>query len=196
MELLLVRHAEATADARGRCYGRLDVELSAEGRAQSRRLAGKLSREHVDVVVSSSLMRARATAEAIADLHGLDVTVLDDLRELDFGDLEGRTYEEISAMWPEIFERWMHSPSTVRFPNGESYADLRRRAARAITALSANHDGLRVVAVTHGGVVRAVLADALGLRGEDLFRLAIDTSSVTRLHWLNGEILVRKVNST
>jgi alpha-ribazole phosphatase len=194
VELVLVRHAEPTEDVRGRCYGRLDVELSESGREQCRRLATHLSSEPVAAVVCSPRLRACDTAGAIAEPHGLPVTVLDPLRELDFGELEGRTYDEIAASRPELFARWMTEPTIVRFPGGEGYADLHARAADAVARLRATYDGRIVVAVTHGGVVRAVLAEALGMPHDRIFRLAVDTASITRVLWREGVAIVRCVN--
>ena len=194
MELVLVRHPEPTDDARGRCYGRLDVELSESGRTQSRQLAAHLCGEPVSAIVCSPRLRARDTADAIAEPHGLPVIVLDQLSELDFGELEGRTYEEIAASRPELYEQWMTEPTTVRFPGGESYADLHARVADAVAQLRATYDGRMVVAVTHGGVVRAVLAEALGTPHDRIFRLAVDTASITRVSWREGVALVRCVN--
>lgn len=194
MELLLVRHAEPTEDARGRCYGRLDIELSESGREQCRRLAAQLSGEPVAAIVCSPRLRARDTADAIAEPHRLPVTVLDQLRELDFGELEGRTYEEIAASRPELYERWMTEPTTLRFPGGEGYADLHARVADAVAQLRATYDGRVVVAVTHGGVVRAVLAEALGMPHDRIFRLAVDTASITRVEWCEGVAVVRSFN--
>jgi alpha-ribazole phosphatase len=194
VELVLVRHAEPTEDARGRCYGRLDVALSKSGREQCRRLAAHLSDEPVAAIVCSPRLRARDTADAIAEPHGLPVTVLDQLRELDFGELEGRTYDEIAACRPELYERWMTEPTTLRFPGGEGYADLHARVIDAVAQLRATHDGRMVVAVTHGGVVRAVLADALGMSHDRIFRLAVDPASITRVEWSDGVAVVRSVN--
>lgn len=194
MELLLVRHAEPTEDARGRCYGRLDIELSESGREQCRRLAAQLSGEPVAAIVCSPRLRARDTADAIAEPHRLPVTVLDQLRELDFGELEGRTYEEIAASRPELYERWMTEPTTLRFPGGEGYADLHARVADAVAQLRATYDDRMVVAVTHGGVVRAVLAEALGMPHDRIFRLAVDTASITRVEWCEGVAVVRSFN--
>jgi alpha-ribazole phosphatase len=194
VELVLVRHAEPTDDARGRCYGRLDVELSESGREQCRRLAAHLSGEPVAAIVCSPRLRARDTADAIAKPHSLPVTVLDPLRELDFGELEGRTYEEIAASRPELYEQWMTRPTTVRFPGGEGYTDLHARAADAVARLRATYDGRTVVAVTHGGVVRAVLAEALGMPHDRIFGLAVDTASITRVLWYEGVAIVRCLN--
>ena len=194
MELVLVRHAEPADDARGRCYGRLDVGLSDSGWDQCMRLAAHLAGEPLAAVVCSPLLRARDTAGAIAKPHGLSVVVLDQLRELDFGELEGRTYSEIASSRPELYEQWMTAPTTVRFPGGERYADLRARVVDAVEGLRATYAGRRVVVVTHGGVVRAVLAEALGIPHDRIFRLAVDTASITRVEWCDGVAVVRNVN--
>jgi alpha-ribazole phosphatase len=194
MRLSLVRHAETTEDARRRCYGRLDVGLSALGRMQCERLAERFRHEPVGAVVASPAIRARETATAIAAPHGLAVGIAESLRELDFGELEGRRYDEIAESDPELYERWMSAPTTVRFPGGESYADLEARAADAIAMLARERAGGRVVVVTHGGVVRAVLRSVLGFPAEHVFRIAVDPASVTTLEWVEGEPIVRELN--
>jgi alpha-ribazole phosphatase len=194
MRLALVRHAETAEDARGRCYGRLDVGLSPHGRLQCSTLAAAFRREAVDAVVASPAVRAQETAAAIAAPHGLDVDVVESLRELDFGELEGRRYDEIAESDPELFERWMTAPTTVHFPGGESYADLEARASEGIAALAGRPGSRLVVVVTHGGVIRAVLRSLLGFPPEHVFRLAVDPASVTTLEWADGEPIVRELN--
>ena len=194
MRLALVRHAEAAEDARGRCYGRLDVGLSAVGRVQCAALAERFRGEPVGAVVTSPALRARETAEAIAAPHGLDVQVVASLRELDFGDLEGRAYDEIAVSDPELYERWMTASTTLRFPGGESFADLQERVDAGIDELVQGHRDELVVVATHGGVVRAVLRSVLELPAERIFRIAVEPASVTTLDWLDGEPIVRAVN--
>jgi alpha-ribazole phosphatase len=193
MRLSLVRHAETAEDVRGRCYGRLDVSLSAAGRTQCSALAESFRHESVGAVVASPAVRARETAAAIAAPHGLGVEVVDSLRELDFGALEGRSYDEIAETDPELFERWMTAPTTVHFPGGESYAELEARASEWIAALAGRRSRL-VVVVTHGGVIRAVLRSVLGFPPEHVFRLAVDPGSVTTIEWVDGEPIVRELN--
>jgi alpha-ribazole phosphatase len=196
VELVLVRHAEAADEARGRCYGRLDVGLSAAGRTQCGGLAATLASLRVDAVVSSPLRRARDTASVIAEPHGLRVQVRDGLGELDFGEVEGMTYDEIAASRPQLYAQWMSAPTTVVFPGGESYAELQARVAEAVSALRDDFDGRTVVAVTHGGPIRAVLVDILGLPADRMFRVAVDTGSITRLAWQGDIPIVRCVNAT
>jgi alpha-ribazole phosphatase len=195
MELLLVRHAEVARNARGRCFGRLDVLLSDEGREQARALAARLSHEAVAAVVSSPRVRARDTATAIAEPHGLAVSTLDELSELDFGALEGLTYDEIAATWPELYEQWMTQPTAVEFTEGERFADLQVRAAEAVARLRESYEGRIVVAVTHAGVVRTIVAAALGMPEDRIFRLSVDPASITHVSWSEGgDSLVRSVN--
>ena len=194
MRLVLVRHAETETSARGRCYGSLDVGLSATGREQCGSLGRVLATERIGAVVSSPRIRATETASAIAEPHALEVRVDTGLCELDFGELEGRTYDDIAASLPELYAKWMTHPTRVRFPGGECYADLQARALHVVSSLLGGFRGRTVVAVTHGGVVRAVLSDVLGIPEEKLFRTSIDPGSLTIVEWLGDEPLVRCVN--
>jgi alpha-ribazole phosphatase/probable phosphoglycerate mutase len=195
VQIAFVRHAEASEDVRGRCYGSLDVGLSARGRLQASRLGDALAAEPVRRVLSSARVRARLTAEALAEPHGLPVELDERLCELDFGILEGAAYDEIAATRPDLYARWMTDPTAVVFPGGEGYEDLRRRATAALDdILSASVPTSLVVVVTHGGVIRALLADVLRLPRQHVFRIAVDPCSVTRVGWLEGEPTVLGVN--
>jgi broad specificity phosphatase PhoE len=185
--LLLIRHGRPVDEARGRCYGRLDVGLSPEGLVEAAVLGRALT---AATVVSSPARRAFETAAALGEPE-VDAR----LRELDFGELEGRTYEEIERERPELFAAWMRTPTEVRFPGGEGFEDLRRRAAAAAAELRARHDGGTVAVVTHGGVVRALLADALGLPSAAIFRLDVGYARVSVVDWFDGDApVVRLVN--
>jgi broad specificity phosphatase PhoE len=116
------------------------------------------------------------------------------LCELDFGELEGRTYDEIAAERPELYRAWMETPTEVEFPGGESYARLRTRVMAAVDELRARHDGETVAAVTHGGVIRAVLGHVLRMPDEAIFRLEQRYLGVSVVEWLDGFPLVRQVN--
>lgn len=194
MELVLVRHAQVSDEALGRCYGRLDFDLSEAGQTQCRRLAVALAGSPVAAVVSSPRGRAHLTAAAIAEPHGLPVLVVDDLRELDFGELEGESYDEIAASRPELYRQWMADPTAVRFPGGEAYSNLEARVGETVYRLRRTYHGRTVIAITHAGAIRAVLAEALGLPRDRIFSLDVDTGSVSRVEWRDGVAVVRSVN--
>jgi broad specificity phosphatase PhoE len=190
--LILIRHVEPVEDARGLCYGSLDFGLSPAGHEHAGRIARALAGVDYGAVHTSPRLRARETAEPVAAARGIDVAVDDDLREIDFGDFEGRSYEEIEAAEPELYRAWMESPTTVRFPGGEGYADVRVRALRAFERIRTVHPC--AVVVTHGGVIRAGLAEWLGMPAEAIFRLGQSYGGITVVDWLEGVPLVRVMN--
>ena len=192
--LLLIRHAQPREDeSRGRCYGRLDVELDDDGRRAAVGLAHALRDVALDAVYTSPRRRALETARPLANAHGLEPFVDERLAELDFGELEGRTYDEIAATEPELYRAWMDAPTTVQFPGGDSYAKLRTRALAAVTEIRAAAAATAAV-VTHGGVVRAILADCLQMPDAAIFALAQDYCGVSVVDWFGDTPLVRVVN--
>jgi alpha-ribazole phosphatase len=190
--LVLLRHTEPEEDAHGRCYGTLDVGLSPAGHAHARRLADELADLTLDAVYASPRRRALDTAAPIAASHGLQPAADERLRELDFGELEGRTYEDIAASLPDLYAAWMTAPTTVRFPGGESYADLRERAVAACDEIRRRH--AHALVVTHGGVARAVLAASLGMPAEAIFRLDQSYGGLSIVEWIDETPVVRLVN--
>ncbi len=192
---LLVRHAEADRAFRGRCYGSLDVELSAGGRRQAGELAAALAETPFAAAYSSPLSRALETAAAIAAGRGLEPAVDQRLREIDFGELEGLSYDEIRTARPELYRKWMEAPASVRFPGGESFADLRSRVLAAVGSIRQRHPGEAVVVVAHGGVVRVVLADVLGLTDGAAFRLDQTYGGLSVVDWVGEAPVVRAVNA-
>lgn len=193
--LVLVRHAETEVSARGRCYGSLDVELSPAGRRQAVGLGEALRALPLAAVYTSPLRRALDTATAVASAQGLEPLPHNGLRELDFGELEGLTYESIEAERPELYRSWMERPAAVRFPGGESFADLRSRVLATVAGIRERHEGETVAMVAHGGVARVVLAEALGLADDSLFRLDQSCGGVSIVDWVEGTPVVRLVNA-
>jgi alpha-ribazole phosphatase len=192
--VVLVRHAETDASAQGRCYGRLDVGLSPEGRRRSRELGAALAATPLAAVYSSPLSRALETAAAVASPQGLVSVVDERLREIDFGELEGLTYDEIRGRWAALYGEWMERPTQVVFPGGEGFADLRRRVLAALAEIRGRHEGDAVAVVAHGGVVRVVLADVLEPADGAIFRFGLDFGGVTVVDWLDGAPVVRALN--
>ena len=193
--LLLCRHGEPDRSVRGRICGSLDVGLSPRGRRQADRLAAALGSSRLEVVYTSPLRRALDTARPVGAEHGLAPVPLAELREIDFGTLEGLTHDEAAATHPEVYRGWMKEPARVRFPGGESYADVHARAVGALAGILGRHDGGTVAVVAHGGVIRAVLAFCLQMRPEAAFRLDQRYAGVNVVEWLDGVPLVRLLNA-
>ena len=190
--LVLIRHAEPDEAALGRSYGRLDVPLSPAGHDHARAIADALAEVRLDAVVASPLRRALDTAAPLAHARNLEPIVHEGLRELSFGAVEGATYDEIEREHPELFESWMNDPTGTRFPQGESFPDLRERALAAAAEIRSEHESAAIVA--HGGVTRTILAAALEMPDHAIFRLDQPFGAISIVDWLDGSAVVRGVN--
>lgn len=167
LRLLLIRHGEPEASARGLCYGKLDMGLSAKGHAQMARLAEALASVTIDAFYASPRRRA---LESVENLRGKPI-VEPRLAEIDFGELEGLTYDEVAERYPRIYEEWMRVPTKVHFPGGESFKQMRRRVLQAVSEIREARKEQTVAIVSHGGVNRIVLAHALGVEASMIFRM-------------------------
>lgn len=162
--LLLARHGETDPNREGRVQGGgIDAPLNATGRAQAQRLAQALRHEPLRAVYASPLRRARQTAEVVAAAHGLDVTTVPELAEMRFGAFEGRSHAEpdVAAALAEVYARWAAGDLDHAVPGGESPRAVAARAVPALERLAAAHPGETVFVVTHGRLLRIVLATVL-----------------------------------
>ena len=192
--LWLIRHPEPEAGAEGLCYGSLDWNLSERGLLQARAIAGALRKELLAAIYTSPRRRCTQAAEILAAGYTCPVETLEPLRELDFGEFEGRRYEEIEESHPALYRQWMESPTGVQFPGGESFAAMRVRVLAAAAALRARHEDESIALVTHGGVIRIILADALGIPPEHIFRLAQRYAAINLVRYFGDAPLVELVN--
>lgn len=192
---VLVRHTQPKEEARGRCYGTLDVGLSTHGQQHAQLLARTLDRIPLAAIYTSPRQRAMETAAPLAAVHGLAPIVDDALSEIDFGAFEGRSYEDIERSHPELYRQWMETPTLVQFPGGESYAALRVRALAAMEAIRVRHDRGTVAVVSHGGVLRAMLAECLSIPHEAIFRIDQSYGAISIVDWIDTVPLVRLLNA-
>lgn len=160
--LWLVRHGQSVWNASGRWQGQADPPLSQLGHHQAALLADRLIKVGPAAIYASDLQRAAQTAGPLAEALGLTVEPRAELREIDIGGWAGKTFDEIVAAFPEEVAAW-HAGEDVARGGGEYFADLTRRAVGFVDELATRHDGDDVVAVTHGGWIRAVLCHVLGV---------------------------------
>jgi broad specificity phosphatase PhoE len=159
--ILLARHGESDWNHTKRWQGHADRPLTEKGRGQAQTLAAKLEDTEIDAVYSSDLQRARETAEIVAASKGLTVEVLPDLREVDVGSWSGLNRAEAEARFPDAYRRWVDGGEG--WEDGETYEQLGARVLRAVHEIADRHSGQRVLAVAHGGSIRAIHAAAIGV---------------------------------
>lgn len=160
-ELILARHGETEWNRAGRFQGHADPPLNDLGRAQASGLAVELGSGRITALSSSPLRRALETAETIGAALGLAPVTLEALREVDVGSWQGLTRAEVEARFPEQYRRWLDHEQG--WDDGETYEEMGARVVPALQELARRHPGERVLAVTHGGPIRAALAFAEGI---------------------------------
>lgn len=200
--VLLVRHGRTSANATGVLAGRSPgVELDEVGQKQAEEAGRRLAGIPLRALVTSPLERCRQTAAALAASRsdGLEVAAEEGLIECGYGDWTGRPLKELSKdkLWKQVQQQ----PSAVRFPHGESMTEMSARAIGSIRSwderLNDEHGENAVwVAVSHGDVIKAILADALGMHLDSFQRILVDPASVSIIRYTALRPYVIKVNST
>jgi probable phosphomutase (TIGR03848 family) len=198
--LFLVRHGRSSANAGGILAGRSDgVELDDKGREQAGTVAVRLGGVPLVAAAVSPILRCRQTAELIlADRPGVRSTIEARLTECDYGDWTGRTLTELAG--EELWKTVQQQPSAAVFPGGEAMTALSARAVAATRdwdrQIAAEH-GERAawLAISHGDVIKAILADALGMHLDAFQRIMVDPASVSVIHYTSVRPYVVTMNS-
>lgn len=176
MRLLLVRHGQSEWNAARRLQGQADVSLTDEGRRQADALRPAVRAIGPDRAIASDLKRVRETADRIG---AADARLLPDLREIDVGDWTGRSIATVIEGDPETYKGWRagtHAP-----PGGESWPDFVARVAGAIESQHAAGPEDTLLAVCHGGVIRALIQHLLGLSPARIIPVAPASLTVLQL---------------
>jgi len=186
-----VRHAPVTVN-NGCCYGQTDFPCDVSASERFAGLAARLPKEAV--WVATPLARTQMTAAALVaaglagprEIPGPGINIEPDLIEQHFGEWQGVRYDELAARRGDEWHRFWLAPAHETPPGGESFVALTQRVHRAITRLSETHSGSDILAVTHGGTIRAALSLALGLAPEAALAFTIDNLSLTRIDHIPG----------
>ena len=193
--LLLVRHGEITTSREWRYVGHLDVALTETGVEQMKRIGERLKNERVDVLLSSDLQRTRKGAEIIGTMIGLKPQPNAAFREINLGEWEGLTRDEIVAQFPVDFEERSQNLPYFRIRNGESFADLQARVIRQIETVLEEFKGKNIALIAHGGVNRVIITHVLGMELNNLTRIDQAYGCLNIIDYFDGMPVLRLLNS-
>ena len=192
--LFLVRHGETEGQSSVRYYGQTDLNLSALGREQVLRTApllaeSLLAEANKAVLVSSPMRRARQSAELVAahlGRTGENPYIVDEFIEVDFGEIEGLTAEEIRQKIPDWYSRWQ-AGAIDGFPGGESFADFDHRIGQGVDRLLTDLPGQNLLVMAHKGVVAGIIRHLLSWTRDQTARLSIELASLSILRFDGDE---------
>lgn len=193
--LYLVRHGETVYNKKGIYYGWTDCSLSSIGVEQSEELAEELRDIVFDVIVSSPLKRAMDTAKIIAGSSAPAIVSDRRLMELNFGDWEGKHYQDIEENYPREWERWQNDWKQTAPPAGECYQDLFCRVKSSLQDILSKYQGKTVLIVSHNGCLRIIMSHLLGMGEDGYWHFKFEQGKYSLLEISDGFCTVHRVNA-
>jgi broad specificity phosphatase PhoE len=194
--IILLRHGETDHNAKGMYCGSSDASLNKKGVGQARLLKKRLKGEHVDVIYTSDLRRALETCRRVFGGTKVKVIKKKGLREIDLGEWEGLTSEEIGRRHGRLYRKWIQDPSASKIPSGESLGQFRKRVLGALREILKREGGKTVAVVSHSGPCRVILLHALGAGMGSFWSISQDSCCVNIIEFHDRHNLVRVINDT
>jgi broad specificity phosphatase PhoE len=197
-KILLTRHGHVDGIKPARFRGKAELPLTTHGLAQADALAARIARHWKPVVVyTSPLQRCVVTGAKIADACGIPASVDPGLGDIDYGQWQMRTHEEVEKAEPAAWHLWRNAPHLVRFPEGESLQDVVARTSNALRMVLARHPDDTVVLVGHDSVNRALILQLIDQPLSAYWRLAQDPCTLNEIEVLaGGDVRVGRINDT
>ena len=188
-KIYLVRHAEAEGNLYRLVQGHFNGVITKRGYEQIRALRRRFEGVQIDAVYSSDLFRARTTARALSEPRNLPILLREDLREVNLGWWEGRTWQEVAAMDKEQLHNFHRDLEHFVVRDGETAAQVRDRLMNALRQIAAENEGKTVAVFSHGAAIRILLGTLRGMSLGEIDQTVLgDNASVSLLEAENGEL--------
>ena len=140
-----------------------------------------------DVIISSPLSRCAEFSESLATQEEIKLEIIEAFQEIDFGEWEGQSPDDVIEEDNEILKRWWLSPTKQTPPEGEDFHDFRARVLKSLKEITEKYEDKRILLVTHAGVIRVILMYILGMQEENLFRLNVDYASISTIRMYHDD---------
>lgn len=194
--LYLVRHGETDWNKDNRCQGCIDIELNEEGVRQAQAVASRLKDERIDIIYSSTLKRAYRTAEIINTSINKEIIKDNSLNEINFGEWEGLTFDEMKNRADYNYNDWKLKPHLVTFPGDGSLQIVSDRCLGLINEIINLDSGKNILIVSHGGILKLVVLGVLGIGLEAYSKFYMANASLSIIAIDNNRAYLKVLNDT
>ena len=193
--IYLVRHGQTKWNKSSIFRGQSDIPLNETGYRQAQLTAYYMKEKNFNHVYSSPLSRSFETAKKIADAKGLEVEIVENFKDISFGDWEGKELEIVKSEDPKNYFTYRNDPEKASFPGGESLTQCFERSYRSFYNLILNNKDDMVI-VTHRVIIKMILIGILNLSLKAFWQLQVDTCSITEIYQKDMLFVLRKMNDT
>lgn len=195
--LLLVRHGISEYNISHRLAGsRSDIDMTSGGYRQVERLRDRLAAEKIDAVYSSDLKRALVTTEILTKNRDMEIVRCPELREIDYGEVEGLTFEQIGRQFPAVAELIRKFDLQIQFPGGEGFGEFTARVGKFTDRLEKHAPSETILVTAHSGSIRTLVCHLLGMGLKHWRQIRIDNASLTIIDTYAGSAIISLLNYT
>ncbi len=193
-DVIFVRHGESIMNKEKLFCGWTDSQLTDKGRNQAMEVAKKLKKEKMDLIISSDLKRCLDTARIINGNNNSNILLETGLRELNFGQWEGLSYEDIKIKYPKEAKGWEQDYIDFPIPKGESLRMMYTRANKAFEKLIRDNSGKNILIVSHAGIIRGILSKQICGNIEGYWKFKIINCGIVRMEFVDGFSVLKGIN--
>ncbi|RBP45595.1 histidine phosphatase family protein [Garciella nitratireducens] len=194
--LYLIRHGETIWNRERKTQGIKNVSLSETGKLQAKYLAKRLKKENIDFIYSSDLSRAYKTAEIVGNHIGKSVQILPEIREMNFGDWEGLTLNEIDKKFHDIYNQWNHTPHLAKIPGGETLIQVQERAIKVVNRIIKKNPNKNIVMISHGTTIKTIIFYLLDIDLSYYKKIKQDNTAINIIDFKKEYNVLVKLNDT
>lgn len=196
-QIILVRHGQTAWNREERFRGHADIPLDEIGFAQAQAVAKRIAQQwKPSIIYAGSLSRTLQTAQPTADLFNLMVRSEPGLIDVNCGDWQGFSPDEVRAKWKTEYDIYLHDPLDFQFPGGESLEAARLRAFQRVNELAEAHSGKTIMLVSHTALNRLILLSVLGMNSSGFWKIHQDTCAINMFEIENGSFTLNLLNET
>ncbi len=194
--LYLIRHGETQWNAESRAQGLKNVQLTEEGIYQAKCLAHRMRNYKIDVIYSSDLDRAYKTAKIIGETLGLEVNILNNLREMSFGKWEGLTMDEIRSQYNDHYTIWRNVPHQATIPDGETLLDVQKRGLKAVHQIIEKHENQNILIASHGVMIKSIILGFMDIELSNFYKIRQSNACLNLIEFKEYGSVIVTLNDT
>jgi broad specificity phosphatase PhoE len=195
-KVILVRHGQTAWNKEEIFRGRMDIDLDDVGIQQAKLLSQSLNKLHINAVYSSPLKRALNTATIIANYNELEVNIDDHFIDINYGNWEGKSLNEVKETFKDLYQKWTKDPHLLRIPNGETLDEVRIRAVAGLNQIMPKHKDETIVIVSHRVVNKVLICALLGLDNSCFWQIKQDTGCFSIFNYEDNNFILTLHNES